>query len=267
MIPARPDFYRSFTRILFASCLSLTLSFHAGADSPALVDFSTDEGLTRLARTAAKADFAALANQFEAQSNNIFCGPTTAAIVLNALYGRSSALPRERHRMRSEDLRHVPKEFDPSVARFTQDNVIERGKKTRAQVFGEPMNIAGKVMNDFGYQLRQFEEMLRANGAKARAVVVDEKKADDEVRAELRSNLAQAGDFVVINYLRRAAGQEGGGHFSPLAAYDAASDAFLLLDVNPTLSSWVWIPAPLLIASMRTFDTVENRGYVLISRP
>mgnify|MGYP000735807889 CR=1 FL=1 len=34
-----------------------------------------------------KVDFPALANQFEPQSNAAFCGPTSAAIVLNALMG------------------------------------------------------------------------------------------------------------------------------------------------------------------------------------
>lgn len=30
--------------------------------------------------------------------------------------------------------------------------------------------------------------------------------------------------------------------------------------------TWVWIPAPTLIAAMRTtFDTLENRGYLVVS--
>jgi hypothetical protein len=55
----------------------------------------TDEGRARLARTTAKVDFPALANQFEAQSNVAFCGPTTAAIVLNAVRSGSRDLPRD----------------------------------------------------------------------------------------------------------------------------------------------------------------------------
>ena len=63
--------------------------------APALVVFASDEGLARLSRSDAKADFPALANQFEAQSNSAFCGPTTAAIVLNAMLGRSPDLPHQ----------------------------------------------------------------------------------------------------------------------------------------------------------------------------
>ena len=89
-----------------------------------LVPFSSDEGLVRLVRSTAKVDFPVLANQFEAQSNPAFCGPTSAAIVLNAVRGRSADLPRDRSRLREEDLRYVPKDYDPTIPRFTQDNVI-----------------------------------------------------------------------------------------------------------------------------------------------
>ena len=40
--------------------------------------------------------------------------------------------------------------------------------------------------------------------------------------------------------------------------------SFLVLDVNPAAAGWVWMPAATLIKGMRTFDTVENRGYVLV---
>ena len=262
---------------LLALCWTLLpgigLAREAGAEAPSrtatqpapLVEFASAEGLARLARASAKADFAALANQFEAQSNGLFCGPTSAAIVLNALAGRSAALPRDRRRLQTEDLRHLPAGADPSLPRFTQDNVIERGAKTRAQVFGEPLTVAGQTRNDFGYQLRQLDELLRANGAQSRAVVVDDRMPEQAIRAELIANLGQGGNFVIVNYLRKAVGQAGGGHISPLAAYDEASDAFLLLDVNPSAAGWVWMPADTLIRGMRTFDTVENRGYLLVA--
>src|SRR5512143_1732564 len=128
-----------------------------------LVAFNSDEGIARLARANAKADFPALANQFEPQSNAAFCGPTTAAIVLNALRSGSRDLPRDRSRLHPEDLRYLPSGFDPSGPRFTQDNVIAKGPKTRAQVLGEPITVDGKQVRDFGYQLRQLDALLRAH--------------------------------------------------------------------------------------------------------
>jgi len=229
-----------------------------------LVPFASEEGLSRLARSDARADFAALANQFEAQSNAAFCGPTSAAIVLNALRGRNSSLPRDRSRLRPEDLQHLPGSFDLALPRYTQDNVITPGRKTRAQVLGEPITVNGKPTRDFGYQLRQFSEMLAANGVASSATVVDEQKADADIRGELVANLKRTGDFVIVGYKREALGQPGGGHISPLGAYDADTDSVLVLDVNPASAGWVWVPLATLVKAMRTFDTVENRGYVQV---
>jgi Phytochelatin synthase len=53
----------------------------------------------------------------------------------------------------------------------------------------------------------------------------------DAFRASARGYLAARDHFVIVNYLRRAIGQQTGGHISPLAAYDAAADRFLILDV------------------------------------
>jgi hypothetical protein len=229
-----------------------------------LVPFSSDEGLARLARSTAKVDFPALANQFEAQSNPAFCGPTSAAIVLNAVRGRSPDLPRDRSRLREEDLRYVPKNYDPTIPRFTQDNVITKGQKTRAQVLGEPLTINGKQITDYGYEVRQLDEMLRANGVITQLTIVDDNKVEQDIRAELVDNLKRRGDYVIVAFLREAVGERGGPHISPVGAYDAESDSFLILDVNPASADWVWMPTKTLIRGMRTFDKVENRGYILI---
>lgn len=261
------------SRIVLALLLTASLSSlaragdePAAAAAPALVAFNSDEGLARLARAAA-VDFPALANQYEAQANSIFCGPTTAAIVLNAVHGGSADLPRDRGRLRAEDLAYIPDGIDPVVPRYTPDSVIAKGAKTRAQVLGKPATVNGKPVKDFGYQLRQLDEMLRANGLHTRLVVADDKVADERIRADLVENLKRRGDYVIVNYSRRAVGQPGGGHISPLGAYDAVSDSFLVLDVNPAAAGWAWMPAATLIKGMRTFDTVENRGYVLVDAP
>ena len=248
-----------------AGCQSAGVRSVPPAAEPALVAFATDEGLARLARSNAKVGFAPLANQFEAQLNGAFCGPTTAAIVLNTVRNRSADLPRDHDRLRPDDLKNLPAGMDPIVPRSTQDNVIARGAKTRAQVLGEPVVIEGKTRRDFGYQLRQFAQMLQANGLVTRAVVVDDAKREPDVRAELVTSLNRPDSYAVVNYRREAVGQRGGGHISPLGAYDAASDSFLVLDVNPAAANWVWMPTAMLVKGMRTFDTVENRGYVIVT--
>lgn len=259
------------SRLWIAIMLSLALVSSAfGLETApnqlaSLVLFASDEGLTRLAQSTAKADFPALANQFEAQSNAVFCGPTTAAIVLNAVRGRNNDLPRDRSRLRAEDFKFVPGEFDLTVPRFTQDNVIDKGPKTRSQVLGEPVLINGKSVQDFGYQTRQMDEMLRSNGLATRLVIVDDRKPEADIRTDLIQNLSTPGNYVIVTYKRSAVGQQGGGHISPVGAYDQQSDSFLVLDVNPSSAGWVWMPTSVLVKGMRTFDTIENRGYILVS--
>ena len=233
-------------------------------ENPALLAFASEEGLSRLSRSGARADFAMLANQFEAQSNAAFCGPTTAAIVLNALSGERPELPRDRSRLRSDDLKHLPASVDLTLPRFTQDNVFDKSPKTRAQVLGEPMLVEGKTLRDVGFQVRQLDALLKAHGAQTRLVIVGASSPDDEIRDDLRRNLERPGDYVIVNYTRSAVGQRGGGHISPLGAYDAASDSFLVLDVNPATAGWVWMPTATLVKGMRSFDTVENRGYIVV---
>lgn len=228
-----------------------------------LVPFASAEGMERLARTPAKHDFAPLANQFEAQATIAFCGPTTAAIVLNTLRPSTIETPRDRSRLRPEDERYLPKSLQLTVPRFTQESVIATGRKTRAQVFGEPSNIDGKVVRDGGYQIRQLDELLKAHSLVTRLVIVDAQTAEADIRRDLIDNLNRPGDVVIVNYQRAAVGQSGGGHISPLAAYDAATDSVLILDVNPSHYPWVWMPVSTLIKGMLTRDVTENRGYIL----
>ena len=237
--------------LLIRLCLALLLSLAGAlpasarddlpsvqAASVAIVDFDSAEGQARMAR-AAKADFETLRKFFEAQINGAYCGPASAAIVLNALAGER---------------------------RHTQESVVARGQKTRAQVLGELMPFSGREIRDGGYQLRQFDEMLRANGATTRLTVADDTVADERIRRDLIDNLARPGDYALINYRRDLAGQRGGGHISPLAAYDTASDSLLVLDVNPSFARWAWISTSALIRAVRSLDVVENRGYILVSK-
>jgi Phytochelatin synthase len=74
---------------------------------------------------------------------------------------------------------------------------------------------------------------------------------------------------VIVNYLRKAIGQEKFGHISPLAAYDAEADRFLILDVARYKYPPVWVTAGDLFNAMNTTDSDnENRtrGFVLVSR-
>jgi hypothetical protein len=235
--------------------------------APDLVTFSAPESIKRLERSRHKVDFFHLANQFESQGNKAFCGPTSSVIVLNAVRMGNDAVakPQDPSLVTAEDRKTLPPGFDPLFHRYTQNNFFDakvQEVKTRSEVFGLPRGDGAKP--DGGIQLRQLAGMLSAQGLDVKLRVLDDSLKDAAIREELKQNLKTEGDYVIVNYFRPVLNQKGGGHISPLAAYDQKSDSFLVMDVNSTDQRWVWVKAPALFASMRTQDTQENRGYLLV---
>ena len=244
----------------------LLLALVAFAAAP-LVPFTDPGSIERLARAEARADFFALANQFEAQEHGGLCGPTSGVIVLNALRlgDTTHAKPKDMSHVPDTYRPLIPTRFDPTLARYTQTTFFSEAAqkvKSEAEFYGKARTEGEKP--DPGLQLRQLGEMLETWGAKVEVRIADAGLTDDAMREDLAENLARSGDFVVVNYQRTTVGQEGGGHLSPLAAYDRVSDSFLVMDVNAARYPWVWVPAATLFAAMRTLDRVENRGYLVV---
>lgn len=269
-------FQRLLLSLLLVSITACT-TFAPQPTSPEMVNWGSPEGITRLAESNYKVDFFKLANHFESQHNKMFCGPASAAIVLNALRIRagSIAIPEDTTLLTPDDLSYLPsKTWSPFFQRYTQNNVFIASPKTREQVLGEVLrdpqqnillNAKGKPTKDRGFQLQQLAALFRQHGLNVTVRVVDQQLSDALIKQEIIANLAHADDYVIINYKRATLKQAGGGHISPLAAYHQASDSFLVMDVTPNKADWVWVKAELLLSAMRTFDTVENRGYLLIS--
>lgn len=214
-----------------------------------------------------KKDFFKLSNYFETQSNRLYCGPTTATIVLNALRARKAKeIPVDPTVLMSSEKKFLPKGFNPSYPQYTQRNVFtpvakKKGLKSKAQVLGQPVD--GK--KDFGFQLRQYAEFLKAHDLQVEFYVIDEKSDRKSLKQKIIENLGRRDDYVLINYKRSALGQEGGGHFSPLGAYDKKTDRFLIMDVKADKYTWVWATSEQVFKAMGTFDTTENRGLLLVS--
>ena len=274
---ARPRRWRETNLTALASLMALLCGLmvspmegHA-ANSPdsrpaALVEWESGESAERLSRSSHKTDFFPLSNHFISQDNAIFCGPVSSAIVLNALrLGSREGLPRDRQSIAEEEMGWLPQGADPFYGKYTPNNVLNDRTKTRLEVLGKPILIDGDSRSDFGLQLSQLGQVLRSHGLKVVTRVVDAGADGAAIRREIAANLASKDDFVLVNYARRALGQKGGGHISPLGAYDESSESFLIMDVNPNRAPWVWVRSEDLIAAMRTFDTVENRGYLLVS--
>ena len=191
-----------------------------------LVPLAAAEGRSMLAESRASTDYPSLSRTFEPQSRPAFCGVASSVVVLNALH--------------------------PSRPRLTQ-----------AGFFADwPTELRVTLT---GMTLQQLGELLRQHGAEVEIVLAAETSLD-AFRVVARENLSRSGDYVLVNYQRALLGQRGGGHISPLAAYSAATDRFLILDVAAYRYPPTWVSAADLWTAMNTVDSTSGRtrGFAVI---
>jgi hypothetical protein len=117
-----------------------------------------------------------------------------------------------------------------------------------------------------GMSLRQLGELLRAHGAEASVVYASDTDIDT-FRTIAQRNLMTNGDFVLVNYQRAELEQVEMGHISPLAAYHAETDRFLVLDVAAYKYPPVWVSTKELWDAMNSplgESSSRTRGFVVI---
>ena len=202
---------------------------HVGLDAP--------EGRQLLFESEAHEAFFPLISHFETQESLAHCGPASIVMVLNAL-----AVP-------------APTAFG-SYRLFTQDNVFSALTK--------PIT-SERTVRRRGMALIEVARVLRAYG-----LSVDVRYAGQsslgEFRDQAAEHLRQPASHVIVNYSRSALGQDGPGHISPLGAYDADSDRFLILDVSRYKAPAVWVLAEHLFEAMAEpiGPDAGTRGFLLI---
>ena len=230
---------------IFALLLML-LSAGARAETlplpPNLIGSASSDGEALLIDADAREAYFTLASNFLTQKNQAFCGVASMVMVLNAMQLPAPAVP----------------EFDP-YRTFTQDNVLDA--RTEAVLPRETIMKQGMTLDQLGALLAIQPVSVTVHHAADSSL--------DEFRSKAQEYLAKPNQFVVINYLRKAIGQEKGGHISPLAAYDRETDRFLILDVARYKYPPVWVKAAELFAAMNTQDSDNDnktRGFVLVAK-
>lgn len=234
-----------------------------------LVDWNSVEGRGRLMRASGAGtanDFFQLAHHFQPQLNLLYCGIASSVIVLNAMRTGQRSIPSQ---VPLEIV--IPERFGggripyPLYAQTSFLDAATERVKPRAVV--EFRAAAASDKPDPGLTLRELAGMLETYGARVqvRHADQDESAGVARLRADLRAAFADSTQFVIANYDSSTLGQAGYGHISPLAAYDAASDSVLLMDVSGHLNPWVWAPVRDLYLAMHTLDGANYRGYVIIA--
>ena len=217
----------------------------ANADTLPLPDnltgFSTRAGEVYFAESEAREAYFPLADNFVTQKTQSYCGVASMVMVLNALGVPAPPVP----------------EYEP-YRTFTQDNVLTG--QTDAILPRATIALQGMTLDQIGAILSTQPVHAEIHHASESSV--------EEFRKVAGAYLGEPGHFVIVNFFRKALGQEAGGHFSPLAAYDEKTDRFLMLDVARYKYPPVWVKTADMFAAMNTPDAVngnKTRGFVLVT--
>lgn len=203
-------------------------------------EWDSPEGLSRLQKSNAKENFWKLLRFYESQIRSTYCSVATSVIALNAL---SIEAPKSKflgkYRMFTQE-----EFFSENVcAVINQNDVAERGM---------PLEELTTVLKTFSVEVFKYEAQYLSH---------------EEIRDLLIAALKNPNQCVLALYQRKELKQEGGGHWSPIGAYDAESDSFLILDVARFKYPPVWINASAFINSMQTANIYgQSRGFIIIEK-
>jgi hypothetical protein len=229
---------------LRSSCASLIL-VGVLATSAAHADplyLPTPMGTERFARSAVNSSVLRVFSYAETESRQTFCGPTSLAIAMNSL-GLNDPTPPSL----------FPYHLVTQETVFTPANLLVKSY--------DEVDRSGVMLD----QLARFAKNLKLQASVLHAADL----SASDMRARLIAVLGQPDSRVIVNFNRASLGQQGEGHFSPLVAYDAASDSFLILDVARYKYPPAWVDYKDLDISMRTVDASSglSRGALIVTRP
>jgi len=191
---------------------------------------------------------------FTSQITQSFCSVATSAMLLNALTSQGLPAPTQ--------PTWSPYAYFEQEAIFRSDCVSAVATHT-----GEPFSAGfvathGATLDEWSAYLSCYAEVEATHAGDSDV---------DGLRAGLEAaySFADAPKFLGINFHRPEIAEVGGGHMSPIAAYDADSDRALLLDVSRYKYPPVWVALPKLYESMNTTDSASGltRGWVVVSKP
>ncbi|KAJ1945360.1 hypothetical protein FBU59_002329 [Linderina macrospora] len=175
-----------------------------------------------------------LAGNFTVQSEPAYCGPSSLAMVLNAL------------------------EVDPGrtwkgVWRWYSDELLESCKAETE------LKANGLTYDQFFCLARSHAQVIAKRGNEV---------SREEFLRDLKYVTQRDDVFMVLSFSRKVLGQTGDGHFSPIGAYHPETNQALVLDSARYKYPCWFADVDKLYDSLQPVDkeTGRPRGYFLISR-
>jgi hypothetical protein len=232
----------------------------AGPLPSRLVSLLDEKGQRLLADCGSCASYPAIAASFTTQVTQAFCGVASSVTVLNA-----SATPKP-----------LTDPYKP-YPYFSQCNIFNAKAKERLDL---------DTVSKEGLTLAQATWLLNAqDGVRATCFHAGRsgdtgRVGDNSVpgctvaesaeafREQARRALGQPQHYLLVNFSRATLSDDnaGGGHFSPLAAYNGTADDLLLMDVARYKYPPFWVGTELLWSAMATTDTSsgQHRGFIVV---
>lgn len=222
----------------FKLALFFVLTFSSVYSNPTLIEWDSSEGLARLQSSEAKENFWKITRFYESQVRLSYCGVSSSVIALNAL---SVEAPTTKFLGKYRTF--VQEEFfNENVCAVVDRSNIEENGMSLVELYDAlstfPVSVTKIAAKDFTHE---------------------------ELRSIMISALKNPKQIILALYQRRELGQEGGGHWSPVAAYDEVSDSFLVMDVARFKYPPVWVDAALFMNSMQTTNIYgKSRGFIIV---
>ena len=129
-------------------------------------------------------------------------------------------------------------------------------------------------MKETGISFDTFASLAKCQGLGVEATRGSDSTVDEFRKVVKRictslspSDCTHPTSFLIVSYTRKVIGQTGTGHFSPVGAYDEASDSVLLLDTARFKYGPHWVKLELLFEALIPLDpsTGKSRGYMILS--
>ena len=216
------------------------------------------KGQRLLAGCTACTSYPAIAASFTTQVTQAFCGVASSITVLNA-----SAAPKPL----TDPYRPYPY--------FTQCNIFNA--KARTQLDLDTVSNEGLTLAQATWLLNAqagvHATCFHAGPAQGPAVPLGvpgcaTARSAEQFRHVARHLLERPQRYLLVNFSRATLSDDGqgGGHFSPLAAYNGKADDLLLMDVARYKYPPFWVDTDLLWQAMATTDTSSgrHRGFIVV---
>lgn len=236
----QPPEYADNTRHLSSAQTSVTAIAPLGIPQ-GLVSLLEPQGQARIRLAEANTSFLPLSAYFETQKNQAFCAVASSVMILNAL-----------------NIQRPKNRFYPDFPYFNQEEFFNSIDPKLANP--ETVSKEGMTFEQLAAVLQQFPVSVTAYRGDTLSV--------EQFRETIRGTLSSKDQFALLNFYRPSIGEIGGGHWSPLAAFDVKSDSVLILDVARYKYPPLWVPVTRLYEAAQKVDNTSGvaRGLLVIQK-